>query len=200
MDDRRLTAAATRYTHLRGLFAIPTSLVFVLCALGNERWGPVRHTGVFLGVLAALGLVALAIHRYYATTYGRIELTHRQQTRALTTMLILAAALVVISFLLRSRVSWSLDLPVNPMAVSFAVVVAAGYAVSVGLRPYHLVIYGTLLLAGALPMWTGGDPSNVGLILAGGATLISGLLDHRALVQTFGSRHAVDTESDDGEA
>ena len=41
-------------------------------------------------------------------------------------------------------------------------------------------------MIGALPVWTGEDPSNVGLILAGAGTIASGILDHRAFVRTFG--------------
>jgi hypothetical protein len=59
------------------------------------------------------------------------------------------------------------------------------YAAVVGLRPHHRVIWGTLLVAGALPVWTGDDPSNVGLVLCGVAVILNGLCDHRLLVRSF---------------
>jgi len=45
---------------------------------------------------------------------------------------------------------------------------------------------GALVIAGALPVWNGSDPSNIGFLLAGIAVAISGALDHRLFVQTFG--------------
>ena len=61
------------------------------------------------------------------------------------------------------------------------------YAIGVGLKAHHVVIWGALLLAGALPVWTGADPSNIGLVMAGVAVMLSGIFDHRLFVRTFGS-------------
>jgi hypothetical protein len=47
-----------------------------------------------------------------------------------------------------------------------------------------------LLVVGALPVWTGEDPSNIGLLLAGVAVILSGLFDHRLFLRTFGGRTA----------
>ncbi len=88
---------------------------------------------------------------------------------------------------MRSRVSWSLDLPVNPIAVSFALVMLVSYAIGVGLKAHHGLIWGALLVTGALPVWNGADPSNIGLVLAGVALMVSGLFDHRLFVRTFGA-------------
>ena len=54
------------------------------------------------------------------------------------------------------------------------------------LRPHHVVIWGSLFIAGALPVWTGDDPSNVGLVMCGAAVMVNGVFDHLALVRTFG--------------
>ena len=43
-----------------------------------------------------------------------------------------------------------------------------------------------LLVVGALPVWTGADPSNVALVLCGAALIVCGVLDHLAFVRTFG--------------
>ena len=89
------------------------------------------------------------------------------------------------SLLLRSRAGWSLDLPVNPIAVTFAMVMLAAYAIGGVLRPHHGIVYGALFVAGALPVWHGGDPSNVALVLCGSAVIVCGLLDHLAFTRTF---------------
>ena len=101
------------------------------------------------------------------------------------------------STLLRSRADWSLDLPVNAIAVTFAVVMLISYGIGVGLKAHHVIIWGTLLVAGALPVWNGADPSNIGLVLAGVAVIVSGVFDHRLFVRTFGPPHAVDYENGD---
>jgi hypothetical protein len=90
------------------------------------------------------------------------------------------------SLLLRSRVGWSLDLPVNATAVTLALIMLMTYAIGVGLKAHHVAIWGVLLLAGALPVWTGGDPSNIGLVMVGVALMVCGVFDHRLLVQTLG--------------
>lgn len=86
----------------------------------------------------------------------------------------------------QSSADWSLDLPVNAIAVAFAVVMLVSYAIGVGLKAHHVIIWGALLVAGALPVWNGADPSNVGLVLAGVTVMVSGVFDHRLFVRTFG--------------
>ena len=76
---------------------------------------------------------------------------------------------------------------VNATAVSFALVMLISYAIGVGLKAHHLIIWGGLLVVGALPVWNGADPSNTGLVLAGVAIMLSGIFDHRLFVRTFGS-------------
>ena len=74
----------------------------------------------------------------------------------------------------------------NPIAVPFAIVMLLSYAVGVGLKTHHVIIWGALLVAGALPVWTGDDPSNTGLWLSGMAVMVCGVFDHRLFVRTFG--------------
>ncbi len=91
------------------------------------------------------------------------------------------------SLLLRSRAAWSLDLPVNALAVTVALSVLIFYAIGVGLKAHHTIIWGAVLLAGALPVWNGADPGNIGLVIIGAAHMVCGVFDHRLFVHTFGS-------------
>jgi hypothetical protein len=197
MQRRQLETAAANYTYLRGLFFIPLGGLFVLAALGNWQVGPLRHSWVFVLVAVVLGLAYLPISRYYNENYGRLTPSTRQQVLVAVGGAIGAAVVFGGSLLLRSRAGWSLDLPVNPIAITFAVVMLITYGVGVGLRAYHVIIWGTVLVAGALPVWNGADPGNIALVLAGAATMVSGVFDHRLFVQTFGPPHAVDYENGD---
>jgi hypothetical protein len=186
MDRDALESAAAKYSYLRGLLFIPGGLVFILAALGNWEVGPFAHAWLFVAALAALGGSALLITRYYNDNYGRLSPSPRQQVRAGIAAAVAIVVMIVGSLLLRSRAGWSLDLPVNAIAVSFAVVMLITYAIGIGLRTHHVIVWGTLLLAGALPVWNGSDPSNVGLVLCGVAVMVCGVFDHRLFVRTFG--------------
>jgi hypothetical protein len=185
MQRKRLEGAAASYSHLRGVLAIPGGLLFVLAALGNWRVGPFRHDWVFLACVLAIGGAYLLIARAYRRRYGRISPTTEQQLRTAAALALGVAVVIGGSLLLRSRAGWSLDLPVNAIAVTFSIVMLAAYAIGRVLRPHHGAVYGALLVAGALPVWDGGDPSNVGLALCGVAVIISGLLDHLAFTRMF---------------
>jgi hypothetical protein len=197
MQRRELETAAAKYYYLRGLLFIPLGALFFLAALGNWEVGPLRHAWVFLLVALAIAAVALAIARYYNERYGRLTPSTSLQVRA---GVALPIALVVIlggATLLRSQADWSLDLPVNAIAVSFALVMLVSYAIGVGLEAYHVIVWGAVLVAGAVPVWNGPDPSNIGLLLAGAGVIVSGAFDHRLFVQTFGPSRALDHENGD---
>lgn len=179
MESRDLETAAVNYSYLRGLFLLPGGLIFILAAVDN--WGLANWA--FLLALVALGAACLPIARYYNENYGRLHPSTGQQVR-------MAAATAVGlggSLLLRSRASGSLNLPVNALAVAVAVSVLISYAIGVGLKTHHTIIWGAVLLAGALPVWNGADPSNVGLVVIGVAHMVCGVFDHRLFVHTFGS-------------
>jgi hypothetical protein len=197
MQRRELETAAANYSYLRGLLYIPLGGLFVLAALGNWELGPLRHTWVFLLVALALAAVAAAVNRYYNEVYGRLTPSTGQQVRAGIGVLVSVALMLGGATLLRSHASWSLDLPVNPIAVCFALVMLASYAIGVGLKAHHVIIWGVLLVAGALPVWNGADPSNIALLLCGAAVVVCGAFDHRLFVQTFGPPHAIDYENGD---
>ncbi len=186
MERKQLERTAATYAHLRGVLAIPAGLLFILSALGNSRVGPFRHDWVFIACLLALGGAYLLVARAYQQRYGRASPSGEQQLRAAATVVLAIAVVAGGSLLLRSRAGFSLDLPVNAIAVTFALVMLAAYAIGEAFRPHHGVVYGALFVAGALPVWGGEDPSNVGLVLCGAAVIVCGVLDHLAFTRTFG--------------
>lgn len=197
MQRRDLETAAAKYSYLRGLLYLPLGGLLVLAALGNWEVGPLRHAWVFLVVALAIGAIALAIGRYYNENYGRLTPSTRQQIRAGIGVVLAVALMLGGASLLRSHSSWSLDLPVNAIAVCFALVMLVSYAIGIGLEAHHIVIWGTVLVAGALPVWNGADPSNIGLLLAGAGVIVTGVFDHRLFVRTFGPPRALDYENGD---
>ena len=195
MERKRLQSAAVSYTYFKGLYAIPGGLLAIVAALGNWAWGPLQHAWVFLAVVSLLGVACLLIARYYDEHYGRATLSTRDQVRAGAVVVLGAPLVFGFSLLLRSRADWSLDLPVNATAVSLAALMLASYAAGGVLRRHHVIVFGTLLVAGLLPVWNGGaDPSNIGLCLAGVAFIVAGILDHRELVRTFGPANGLRLE------
>jgi hypothetical protein len=186
MDRRTLETAAANYSYLRGLLYIPGGLLCIVAALGNEQVGPFRHNWFFVGAVVVLGVAAVLIARYYNEHYGRLSPSTRQHVRGAVAVALAVAVMIGGSLLLRSRADWSLDLPVNAIAVSFAAVMLITYAAGVGLRAHHVIVWGALLVAGALPVWNGDDPSNAGLAMAGVAVIVCGVFDHRLFVRTFG--------------
>lgn len=191
MQRDELERTAAIHTYLRGALAIPAGLLFLLAALGNWEVGPFRHHWVFIAGVLVIGgayqLIALA----YRRAYGRTTPSGEQQLRSAVAVVLAVVIVAGGSLLLRSRAPWSLDLPVNAIAVTFAIVMLASYAIGRVLRPYHAAVYGTLLVAGALPVWQGADPSNVGLVMCGAAVIAGGVLDHLAFTRVFG-RPALD--------
>ena len=70
--------------------------------------------------MALAGAAWLAICRHYREHYGRMTPPPRQQARDAVAVVAAIAVVFGGSLLLRSRAGWSLDLPVNAIAVSFA--------------------------------------------------------------------------------
>ncbi len=187
MDRMSLESAANANTYLRGFLAVPLALLCFLAALGNWSVGPFRHDWVVVVGLLVIGGAYLLISGYYNDTYGRATPSPQQQRRLIVATLASVVVMVGVSTVLRGRAPWSLDLPVNPVAVAFAIVLFISFSVTGGVKRHHIVILGVLAIAGLMPIWRGGDPSNVGLVMTGTAILLIGFLDHMLLVRTFGS-------------
>jgi len=195
MDRKTLESAATDNTYLRGLLSVPVALLLFLSALGNWSVGPFRHAWVFLVAVAVLGAAYLLIDRYYKDTFGRTTPSDRQQRRQLIAVVVSVVVMIGVSTVLRSRAPWSLDLPVNPTAVAFALVLLVTFVAGGGVRRHHAIVLGVLAAAGLLPVWHGDDPSNIGLVMAGVAVLVIGILDHVLLVRTLGPVAAEDSNA-----
>lgn len=184
MERTKLETAGRDYWNLRGLYSVPAGLLFVAAGLANLGLGPIAQTSVFAAAVVAAVAAAFAISRYYGRTYGRVEPAGRDKLRA--SLATVAGALVIAAGV---QGDWSLDLPLDLTAASFAVVMLGYYAVTIGLRPHHLAIWGALLVAGLVPAWgsVGSDSKiNVGLMLMGIASIAAGLLDHVALRRSLG--------------
>jgi hypothetical protein len=190
-ERERLESAAATHAYLRGLLFVPMGAILMLSALANEEVGPFAHAWAFPVAFLAVGAACLPIMRHYQRHYGRAGLSARAQVKAGAALALTPLVMIAGSLLLRSRADWSLDLPVNAIAVSFALVMLVSYALGAGLRAHHVAIAGVLLLAGGLPVWDGQDPSNTGLVMAGAAIAVSGILDHRLFVRTFGAPGAL---------
>lgn len=184
VERRKLESAAASYSYLKGLYLILLGMLFILAALTNWEVGPIWLFPAGVVVVAA---VSLPITRYYHENYGRVRPSTRQQARGAVAVVVGLLVMVGTAFLLRSEAAWSLDLPVNATAASLAMVMLVSNAINVGLKAHHWIIWGALLVVGLLPVWNGADPSNVGLVIAGVAMMVTGVFDHRLLVRTFGS-------------
>jgi hypothetical protein len=175
MDRAHLERAAVSYAQLRGLLLVPLGLLFGLAALAN--WNVLPDVGLAAGAVL-IGLVCLRINRHYRRHYGRVRQSPRQRRRDALAMVLAFTLVIAASVALR-------DLPVNAIAIAFAIAMGAGYALGSGLRAHHVAIFGALLVAGAIPVWDD-DAANVGLLLAGVAVAVTGVFDHRAFLHTFG--------------
>lgn len=198
MERTTLETAAASYTYLRGLFFLPLGVLLIVSALGNTGWGLLQNPWVFVAVVGLIGIACLVINNFYTKHYGTLHASTSQQTRAAAAVVLAVVVVVMGSMLLRSRVNWSLDLPVNATAVTMSLVILLSYALGRALKAHHLIIWMAVLVAGAIPLWDGADPSNIGLVIVGVALMVNGVLDHLLFVRTFGAPSAL--ESQDGNA
>lgn len=165
--------------------------MFILAALGNLAWGPLGLVWVFPVALVVAGAAYLGIYRYYNENYGRVTPSSRTQATAVVAT-VCAEAVIAAAVL----VDWTFDLPVSCTAASFALVMLGYYAVGVGLRIHHAIILGSLLVTGFLPVWGDADAKiNIGILLSGSATIVTGIFDHGVLRRTFESAKGLDLGS-----
>jgi hypothetical protein len=179
MERKDLESAAANVVYLRGLLALPTGALFAAAGLGNLRWGPFRSNLFFIGFVALLALAAVGLTRYYNDYYGRVAQSARQQ--------VAYAVVLAIPMVGGSILDSRLDLPVSLFTGLFAVAMLVWMGRFVGLRSYHWIVWGALLVAAVTPWWGSlSDKVSVALVLSGVATMTSGLLDHQALIRRFG--------------
>ena len=112
---------------------------------------------MFVAALLALMTVSLRIGRYYNEHYGRISISIGQRAPAAVAAVATTALMLAASLLLRSDLDWSLDLPVTGVAAALALGCLSYYALTVGVKPHHAIIWGPLLVAALLPVWGGLD-------------------------------------------
>jgi hypothetical protein len=184
MDRDQLETTAVNYPYLRGLLAVPLGILFILSGVTNMEWVPSRLQPVLIGVAIAAAAGYVLLGRFYQRNYGRVT----PRRKAATFILGNFAALVA---LLGGPIAIdALNLPLNGLAISWALVVLAYYSLTIGLKRHHVVIWGAVLVAGLLPLW--GDPAttntaNAGLVIAGVGAIATGIFDHRVLVHMFES-------------
>ena len=186
MERRHLESAAANYPYLQGLWTIPLGIGVIVAGISNLQSRP---TGIgamvlILGGLAIAGAASLVIGRYYRDHYGSVTPT---RDRTIRQGLALGAWIVVLFVGANQALFWSADGPQCIYASAFALATLAYYAILVGLRPHHLVIWGAVFVAGLLPIWggLGADRDPLAMIPLGLATMVSGLLDQRVLARSL---------------
>ena len=198
MDRNALESTAANYPYLQGLWAVPMGLLFSLAGIANLQDGP---SGSWLmaiagGVLLLCGAGSLLIARYYREHYGRVTPTRSRQARYAGAVVAWVAVLFVGA---NKYLLWSPDGPFCVFAAAFALATLAYYAILVGLREHHIVIWGAVLVAGLVPIWggLGADRDALAMLPLGGALIASGLLDHRLLVRSFASSKSLNLADHD---
>lgn len=198
MERKTLESAGANYPYLQGLWTLPMGALIVLTGISNlhdRPSGPVM-LGIF-AVGAALSLVAcLLIARYYRDHYGEVTPTRSRRLRHVAAVV----AWVAVLFAGGSRfLFWSPDSPICVYASAFALATLVYYAILVGLRAHHVVIWGSVFVAGLLPIWggLGVDRDPVAMFPLGVALMASGLLDQRLLARSFGSPSDLTLEDSD---
>jgi hypothetical protein len=186
MERRHLESAAANYPYLQGLWTIPLGIGIIVAGISNLQSRPTGIGAVvlILGGLAIAGAACLVIGRYYRDHYGSVIPT---RDRTIRQGLALGAWIVILFVGANQALFWSPDGPQCIYASAFALATLAYYAILVGVRPHHLVIWGAVFVAGLLPIWggLGVDRDALAMIPLGLATILSGLLDQRVLARSL---------------
>jgi hypothetical protein len=182
MEREQLESLAAGNHYLRGLLAVPVALVLMSSALGNMEWGVFRHFWVVPACWAASAALYAVLLRWYNEAYGRAvpKMGVRGAVGVVAAVVVMGGGPALVQIL---------DLPLNGIALAWAVVALVYYQRVVGVRPHHVAIWGAVLVVALIPVW--GDPrttntSNVGMLLVALAAVLTGIFDHRLLVRTFG--------------
>jgi hypothetical protein len=198
MDRRQLESAGANYpfySGIQGLYGIPLGLMYCFVALSNTSTKPLSPWAVGGGVL--LGALAFwAVNRYYQHRFGVVTPTRSRKVRTLVAAGAGFGVYIVAYQLARAVLGQPPRQPVSTMAATFALGMVVFYAMNTGLKAHHIVIWGSLLVAGLMPIW-GLDVNRdaIAYFQIGAASVASGLLDHRLLVRTFKSYQVLDLEN-----
>jgi hypothetical protein len=140
--------------------------------------------GILGGGLVLCLVAALLITRYYRNTYGTVTPTRSRHVRNAVAIVAWVAVLFVGA---NKYLLWSPDSTVCVYAAAFALATLAYYAILVGLRAHHVVIWGLVFAAALLPIWggLGADRDAVAMFPLAAALIASGLLDQRLLARSF---------------
>jgi len=202
MDRRQLESAGVRYPyfHSQGLYGVPAGIIWFLIGLSNLQSAPVDVWVLAAGAvvcLAALGAIGL----YYQRTYGKVTPTPGRRRRHFGGALAGFAVFVAVDQLIRTVSGRPPTAAVSSYVTSWALGMLVFYAIAVGLKAHHVVVWGTLAVAGLLPIWgVSVDRDAVASFPLGVATMVSGLLDHRLLMRTFAASSRLDLETTDAGA
>lgn len=188
MDRKTLESAATRATNLRGLLGVPGGLIFIAIGLDKLKWGLFAHDWVFVVIVLGLVMSFAFINRYYDRHYGRATLTFSRLFANLG-----LNALVCFGLLAGIIIDLAVDVPISIFAIVTAASMFTWYAIAIGLKPHHFMIWGALLVIGLIPMWGSlDDRTSVAWLPIGAATILCGVMDHLTLARS----HTVADEND----
>ena len=195
MDRKALESTAANYPYLQGLWALPMGFMLPITGLSNLERRPSGPwmLGILGGGLSLCAVGWLLVARYYKRNYGEVTPTTGRRVR----YAVAVAAWVAVLFVGANKyLFWSPESSVCVFAAAFAVATLVYYAILVGVRVHHVVIWGTVLVAGLLPVWggLGADRDAVAMFPLGVAFMASGLLDQRLLARAFESAKGVNVE------
>ena len=186
MERQRLEAAAANYPYLQGLWTIPLGIGMILAGVSNLQNRPSEPVmlAIIIGGLGLAAVVSLLIGRYYRDHYGSVTPTRDRTVRQ---ALAIGAWIAILFIGANDALFWSPDGPQCIYASAFALATLAYYAILVGLRPHHLIIWGAVFVAGLLPIWggLGVDRDPLVMIPLGLLLMLSGVLDQRLLARSF---------------
>ena len=186
MERRQLEAAAANYPYLQGLWAIPLGFGTIVAGISNLQNRPPEPVvlGIIIGGLAIAGVALVLIGRYYRDHFGTVTPTRDRYIRQ---ALAIVAWIAVLFIGANQALFWSPDGPQCIYASAFALATLAYYAILVGLRPHHVMIWGAVFVAGLLPIWggLGADRDPLAMIPLGLLLMLSGVLDQRLLARSF---------------
>ena len=186
MERRQLESAAADFPYLQGLWTIPLGFGIIVAGISNLQARPtgIAAIALIVGGLGIAAAAALLIGRYYRDHYGSVTPTRDRTIRQAVALVAWIAVLFVGA---NQALFWSPDGPQCIYASAFALATLTYYAILVGLRPHHIVIWGAVFVAGLLPIWggLGVDRDALAMIPLGLATMVSGLLDQRLLARSM---------------